>query len=146
MLIQAYLYAINDKLYGDSTITKIWELHPLIWVSRNHQLNVVDTQRSMSTIVQFFFTGSLYASLERNDNFPSKKINPVKLAYAVGWWAEPLVAKNTKTDNLDLGFIIMPPFEQEYDHSGKKSPKTPSSLRQNLLSSGLTRNLYQKLR
>lgn len=70
-----------------------------------------------------FFPGSVYALLERSDKYPkhfTKKINPVRLEYAARWWLEELKKEAPRTDTHDLGFIIQPAFQREYEHSGSK--------------------------
>ena len=134
MSTQIYLDAIKEKLYGDSTVAKIWgvalpalsEPKPRTEFPDYSKGNRYST-KDVDYWTSGFFPGSLYALLERNDKFPdyfpSKKIHPVKLEFAARWWSHPLKSKSTKTDNHDIGFMIEPSFNKELAHSGDKEAR-----------------------
>lgn len=122
---QTYLDEIKDKLYGDSTVAKIWGVAasalekpepPTEFPNYAPEGKYVCEDKTYWT--SGFFPGSVYALLERchsyPDFFPNDKINEVKLAYAARWWAEPMVSQATRTDNHDLGFMIAPSFKREW--------------------------------
>lgn len=122
---QTYLDEIKDKLYGDSTVAKIWGVaspalsqqepptgFPNYAPDGKYVLNDADYWTSG------FFPGSVYALLERSKNypdfFPKSKIHEVKLEYAARWWAESMAARATTTTTHDLGFMIAPAFKREW--------------------------------
>ncbi|CUM49761.1 unnamed protein product [Debaryomyces tyrocola] len=134
MSTQIYLDAIKDKLYGDSTVAKIWGVAlPALSESKpptefpDYSKGSRYSTKDADYWTSGFFPGSLYELLERNDKFPgyfpSKKVHPVKLEYAARWWTHPLKSKATKTDNHDIGFMIEPSFNKELEHSGDKEAR-----------------------
>jgi len=134
MMMQNYLDEIKDKLYGESVVGKIWGVALPALKQKEPPTEFPDLtkeDRYMTRDVEFwtsgFFAGNLYTLLERSEKYPkyypSDKLNPLKLEFASKWWSEPLVAKKTKTDNHDLGFMIEPAFKKELDRSGSEKAK-----------------------
>ncbi|CUM49803.1 unnamed protein product [Debaryomyces tyrocola] len=134
MTREAYLDEIKDGLYCDATVAKIWGVaYPALGESQpptkfpDQSKGSRYTYRDSDWWTSGFFPGSIYTLLERCEKypayFPSKKINPVKLEYAAKWWAESMAKHKNKTDNHDLGFMLVPPFEKEYLRSGSEKSK-----------------------
>lgn len=134
MTRQAYLDEIKDYLYGDATVAKIWGVATPALSEPQPPTEFPDyskgsryTCRDSDFWTSGFFPGSLYTLLARSEKypeyFPSEKINPVKLEYAAKWWAEGMAKHKNKTDNHDLGFMLVPSFETEYLRSGSEKSK-----------------------
>lgn len=134
MSVQDLLVSLQDPLFGDGTVGKIWgvalpglqDTHPPTrypeWSFGRYQTVNVDYWTAG------FFPGSLYALVERQFKyptyFPSAKIDPTKLHFAAQWWSKSLDTQTTRTDNHDLGFMIEPSFKPEYELFGTEQAKT----------------------
>lgn len=64
-----------------------------------------------------FFPGSVWALYERSLKMPLSVPSPKLLAAAKKWQIE-LAKEQFKTDNHDLGFMIMPSFRRDYELTG----------------------------
>lgn len=76
-----------------------------------------------------FFPGTLYTILERAARFPQSlqlppEINALQfreqLLTLCRAWAEPLYAMDTRTDTHDIGFIIMPALQLDWELFGNR--------------------------
>lgn len=124
---KSLLERIETNLYGDSTIAKIWGVAVEYLDHPNPPTKTPEYSfgryefREIDHWTAGFFPGSLYCLLERCNNFsshfPTDKVNQIKLEYAARWWAEGLFKQAPRTDTHDLGFIIQPAFQREYEYS-----------------------------
>lgn len=75
-----------------------------------------------------FFPGSLYELLERSVRFPNNlKIGSIdlndihdQLLDLSRQWAKPLHTQAFRTDTHDLGFLIMPAFQKDWELTGNQ--------------------------
>lgn len=121
------LQQIENKLYGDSTIAKIWGVAVEYLDQSKPPKKTPEYSfgryqfRDIDHWTAGFFPGSLYCLLERCNNYPSRfptdKVDRTKLEYAARWWAEGLFEQAPRRDTHDLGFIIQPAFQREYEYS-----------------------------
>ncbi|RSL78302.1 hypothetical protein CEP51_008306 [Fusarium floridanum] len=76
-----------------------------------------------------FFPGTLYALLERSIKYPGSlgtgdglrtKVTEIRahLQHLCKTWAEPLHAMATRTDTHDIGFIVMPALQRDWELFG----------------------------
>lgn len=65
-----------------------------------------------------FFPGSVWALYERSLSLPQAALPSKDILHAARKWQTELVREQFKTDNHDLGFMIMPSFARDYDLTG----------------------------
>lgn len=120
-----HLAELKEYLFGESTVAKIWgvaasKLDDTVPPTEFPEYSYGRyTFRELDYWTSGFFPGSIYALLERRRKhpnfFPRNKIHDLKLEFAAKWWAESLIGESSRTDTHDLGFMIFPAFQRQYE-------------------------------
>jgi hypothetical protein len=120
------LQKLKPKLYSESNVAKIYgvaaqRLNDAAPPTEYPEYSFKRySYRDVDYWTSGFFPGSLYALLERFDKYPkffSKTLLPLKLEHGAKWWTEGTVAQAPRTDTHDLGFMIQPAFQREWERN-----------------------------